>query len=48
MLAHLEPSIDITGGPWFSENELDVEFIEEMCKICHRYIASRVPCPHYP
>lgn len=41
MLAHLEPSVDLTGGPWFSENELDSEFIDEMCKICYRYIASR-------
>jgi DNA-directed RNA polymerase III subunit RPC6 len=41
MLAHLEPSADITGGPWFSENELDTEFIEEMCKICYRYVLSK-------
>lgn len=42
MLAKLEPSVDLTGGPWFSENELDSEFIEEMCKICYRYILSKV------
>jgi len=42
MLAHLEPSVEITGGPWFSENELDTEFIEELCKVCFRYIASKV------
>lgn len=41
MLAALEPSTDITGGPWFSENELDVEFIEELCKVCLRYVASK-------
>lgn len=41
MLANLEPSTEITGGPWFSENELDVEFIEELCKVCLRYIASK-------
>lgn len=41
MLAHLEPSVDLTGGPWFSENELDSEFIDEMCKLCYRYIASQ-------
>lgn len=42
MLYHLQPSTDITGGPWFSENELDVEFIEELSKITHRYILSKV------
>ena len=41
MLFYLEPSIEITGGPWFNENELDLEFIDELCKVCHRYIASK-------
>lgn len=41
MLASLEPSQEITGGPWFSENELDTEFIEELCKVCLRYIATK-------
>lgn len=41
MLANLEPSVEITGGPWFNENELDTEFIEELCKVCLRYIASK-------
>ncbi len=41
MLAHMEPSVEITGGPWFSENELDVSFIDDLCNICHRYILSR-------
>lgn len=27
MLAHLSPNEDVTGGPWFSEGELDVEMI---------------------
>lgn len=41
MLANLEPSADITGGPWFSENELDVEFIEELCKVCLKFIVGK-------
>lgn len=48
MLSHLEPSAEITGGPWFSENELDTEFIEEMCKICYRYVLSKVSRPPQP
>ncbi|GAB7356418.1 hypothetical protein MBLNU459_g7190t1 [Dothideomycetes sp. NU459] len=27
MLKHLSPNEDVTGGPWFSEGELDVELI---------------------
>lgn len=38
MLFHLEPSTSITGGPWFNENELDTEFIEVLCKSCHRIV----------
>lgn len=45
MLAGLEPCQDITGGPWFSENELDTEFIEELCKVCHRYVSSKSVSP---
>ncbi len=41
MLASIEPSQDLTGGPWFSENELDIEFIEELCKICLRFVESK-------
>lgn len=45
MLYNLEPSIEVTGGPWFSENELDLEFIEEMCKVCLRYIENKEGSP---
>ncbi|KAL1305680.1 hypothetical protein AAFC00_007273 [Neodothiora populina] len=27
MLSHLSPNEDVTGGPWFSEGELDIELI---------------------
>ena len=33
MLAGLTPSVEITGGPWFTDNELDVEFVD-MLKLC--------------
>lgn len=45
MLANLEPSQEITGGPWFSENELDTEFIEELCKVCLRFIGTKSVSP---
>lgn len=41
MLIGLNPSTEITGGPWFSETELDVEFINELCRVCLRYISSK-------
>jgi len=45
MLASLEPSAELTGGPWFSENELDVEFIEELCRVCLRYVSTKSVSP---
>lgn len=41
MLSGLNPSAEITGGPWFSETELDVEFINELCRVILRYIESK-------
>lgn len=40
MLYHLQPSIEVTGGPWFTEGELDVEFIDSLLTIIWRYIAE--------
>lgn len=41
ILYWLQPSADLTGGPWFSENELDTEFIERLSQVCYRYLLSR-------
>lgn len=41
MLIDLNPSTEITGGPWFSETELDVEFINELCRVILRFIISK-------
>ena len=41
MLIGLNPSAEITGGPWFSETELDVEFINELCRVILRFIVSK-------
>jgi RNA polymerase III subunit RPC34 len=45
MMAHLEPSVELTGGPWYTDNELDTEFIKLLCSACLRYIRERV-CDH--
>ena len=41
MLIGLSPSTEITGGPWFSETELDVEFINELCRVILRFIVAK-------
>lgn len=41
MLFDIEPSVEITGGPWFSDNELDTEFIEGLMLACLKFIASK-------
>ncbi|KAJ6539133.1 RNA polymerase Rpc34 subunit-domain-containing protein [Mycena capillaripes] len=38
MLEHLEPSVGLTGGPWYTENELDTVFIETISKACLKFI----------
>ena len=45
MLAHLEPSSAITGGPWYTDNELDTEFIKLLMSACLKYITERVRSP---
>jgi len=41
MMANLEPSVEITGGPWYTDNELDVEFIRMLSSACLQYIRDR-------
>ncbi|PVU95778.1 hypothetical protein BB559_002609 [Furculomyces boomerangus] len=41
MLIDIKPSVEVSGGPWFTDQELDVDFIEQLSKQCHRYIYSR-------
>lgn len=42
MLFHLEPSVEVTGGPWYTDKELDVEFIKLLSKACLKFIRDRV------
>ncbi|KAL9932936.1 hypothetical protein V8E36_008191 [Tilletia maclaganii] len=47
MLANLEPSSELSGGPWYSDTELDEAFIEAISNVCLRFIQERVslaPC----
>lgn len=57
MLFHLNPSTEITGGAWFTDNELDTEFVQNLVKVIAHYItqqcmrghlASQASMPIYP
>lgn len=41
MLYNLQPSIDVTGGPWFTDSELDSEFIDSLLAFIWRLVASK-------
>lgn len=41
MLYNLQPSIEVTGGPWFTDSELDTEFIDSLLTVIWRFIASK-------
>lgn len=41
MLYNLQPSIEVTGGPWFTDSELDTEFIESLLSVIWRFVASK-------
>jgi DNA-directed RNA polymerase III subunit RPC6 len=42
MLEGLEPSIALTGGPWYTDNELDTEFIQNLTEACYKFISDLV------
>ena len=42
MLFHLEPSVEVTGGPWYTDKELDTEFIKLLSAACLKFIKDRV------
>lgn len=42
MLEGIDPSIALTGGPWYTDNELDTEFIETLIKACFKFIRDMV------
>jgi DNA-directed RNA polymerase III subunit RPC6 len=48
MMADLEPSVEVTGGPWYTDNELDTEFIKMLKTACLQYIRDRVRFSHEP
>jgi DNA-directed RNA polymerase III subunit RPC6 len=41
MLWELTPSIEVSGGPWFTDSELDHEFINELLTAMSKFITSK-------
>ena len=41
MLAHLQPSEDVTGGPFYTDGVLDDEFVHQMANWLEKYIIGR-------
>ncbi|KAL6928345.1 hypothetical protein ACO0SA_003083 [Hanseniaspora valbyensis] len=41
MLYNLQPSIEVTGGPWYTDGELDDEFISHLLTIVWRFAAEK-------
>lgn len=42
MLFNLQPSSEVTGGAWYTDQELDTEFIDSLKTACLKYISARV------
>jgi len=42
MLYNLEPSTELSGGAWYTDNELDEEFISTMLNIVEAFIQRAV------
>ena len=41
ILAHLQPSDDVTGGAFFTDGTLDDEFVNQLCFFAERYVLAR-------
>ncbi|KAG0042794.1 34-kDa subunit of RNA polymerase III (C) [Gryganskiella cystojenkinii] len=41
MLMELTPSEEVTGGPWFTDNELDHDFVEQLAGACYKFIVAK-------
>ncbi|KAJ1762654.1 34-kDa subunit of RNA polymerase III (C) [Coemansia sp. RSA 2523] len=48
MLTHFTPSSDITGGPWYTDQEMDMDFIEQISNQCYNMIRAYSFPQHNP
>lgn len=42
MVSHIEPSVDLTGGPWYTDFELDPTFIGFVRSACLNFVRKKV------
>jgi hypothetical protein len=41
MLYDVVPAKEITGGPWYTEQEFDHEFVEELCNFIVQFVRAQ-------
>ena len=41
MLSEIVPAKEITGGPWYTDQEFDSEFIDELCRYIIQYVSEQ-------
>ncbi|KPV77888.1 uncharacterized protein RHOBADRAFT_41887 [Rhodotorula graminis WP1] len=41
MLSGIQPSVELTGGPWFTDNELDTELVDMLKRVVHKYLTDK-------
>ncbi|CAE7201541.1 unnamed protein product [Rhizoctonia solani] len=41
ILANLQPSVEVSGGPWYSNSEFETEFVKTLCDACLNFIEKR-------
>jgi DNA-directed RNA polymerase III subunit RPC6 len=42
MMTYLEPSVEVTGGPWYTDSEFDSAFMSILLDQFYNYNAARV------
>ncbi|KAF8688384.1 RNA polymerase Rpc34 subunit, partial [Rhizoctonia solani] len=41
ILANLQPSVEVSGGPWYNNSEFESEFVQTLCKACLNFIQQQ-------
>ncbi|KAI9061468.1 RNA polymerase Rpc34 [Trametes sanguinea] len=41
MLVNVQPAVELTGGPWYTDKELDTEFIKLLSDVCLKIVQDR-------
>ncbi|CEL58998.1 DNA-directed RNA polymerase III subunit C34 [Rhizoctonia solani AG-1 IB] len=48
ILANLQPSVEVSGGPWYNNSEFESEFVQTLCKACLNFIQQQSYPVHKP